>query len=225
MSHTSKQTEFEHAKDIYTDNIVHENVEGDHAVLVVRDENPESPREWDNFGTLIASHRNYDYTDGGAALPKGREFSGWEEIEQYLRKERGAVALLPVYAYIHSGITINTTGFSCPFESGRLGVIYTTREKLLKEFNTKRVTKALLKKAEHNLRCEVEVLDQYLTGDVYGIIQFCEGRETDACWGYFGLDYARNEANAALKHAIHEATRARTDEELGQLFLQFDPGI
>jgi hypothetical protein len=36
--------------------------------------------------------------------------------------------ILPLYLYDHSGITMNTTGFSCPWDSGQVGWIYTSKE-------------------------------------------------------------------------------------------------
>jgi hypothetical protein len=54
-------------------------------------------------------------------------------------------------------------------------------------------------RAEKCLRAEVEVYDQYLTGDVYGFIVeelVCERcdtwEETDSCWGFFGSDVRDN---------------------------------
>ena len=36
--------------------------------------------------------------------------------------------MLPLYLYDHSGITMNTTGFSCPWDSGQVGWIYAFKE-------------------------------------------------------------------------------------------------
>ena len=42
--------------------------------------------------------------------------------------------MLPLYLYDHSGITMNTTGFSCPWDSGQVGWIYASKEDALREF-------------------------------------------------------------------------------------------
>lgn len=91
--------------------------------------------------------------------------------------------ILPLYLYDHSGITMNTEGFACPWDSGQVGVIYcgngTMRQATIE-----------------NLKLEVATYDQYLTGDVYGFI--CEEEvdgeweETDSCWGFYGNDPAEN---------------------------------
>jgi hypothetical protein len=217
-------TDYEEALQQHT--IIHKIERGDHAVLVVPDSDPQNPRtDCDNFGVLVTQHRRYDWTDDGAALPKNNDFRDWDDVEKYLRKERGAALILPVYLYDHSGVTISTKPFSCRWDSCRVGCIYATREQILKTYSLKRLTKAALKKAEALLQGEVETFDQYLTGQVYGIVEYHNGVETDSCWGFYGDEYAKEEAEATLKCAIAEATRPRTDAELGQLFLQFDPVI
>ena len=48
--------------------------------------------------------------------------------------------MLPLYLYDHSGITMNTTGFSCPWDSGQVGWIYASKEDALREFGGKNIT-------------------------------------------------------------------------------------
>jgi hypothetical protein len=42
--------------------------------------------------------------------------------------------ILPVYLYDHSGLTINTTGFTCPWDSGQIGWIYASHEQVKAEY-------------------------------------------------------------------------------------------
>ena len=67
--------------------------------------------------------------------------------------------MLPLYLYDHSGITMNTTGFSCPWDSGQVGWIYASKEDALREFGGKTFTAATRKKAEDRMRGEVEYYD------------------------------------------------------------------
>lgn len=76
--------------------------------------------------------------------------------------------MLPLYLYDHSGITMNTTGFSCPWDSGQVGWIYASKEDALREFGGKSFTAATRKKAEDCMRGEVECYDSYLRGEAYG---------------------------------------------------------
>lgn len=149
-----------------------------------------SPREWDNFGTVACWHTRYSLSDEDKEIKKDN-FNSVEEIEEYLIKERNAEILIPIYIYDHSGITINTTGFSCIWDSGQCGFIYCTKEKRLKEKLTK-------KKAEEVMRNEIKTYDLYLTGQVYSyylyknvICDKCKHTEKeiiDSCCGYFYED-------------------------------------
>jgi hypothetical protein len=75
---------------------------------------------------------------------------------------------LPTFLYDHGGISMSTGGFSCPWDSGQVGFIYVSREKVREEYGWKVITKKREEKIRGYLRDEVKVYDQYLTGDVYG---------------------------------------------------------
>lgn len=68
----------------------------------------------------------------------------------------GAVNILPLYLYDHSGITMNTTGFSCPWDSGRVGFIFAAQATIL-------LCGTSEDKIEDELRSEVEVYDKYIS--------------------------------------------------------------
>jgi hypothetical protein len=166
--------------------VVHR-VENEEVVLkIVRDEYPVNPREWDNLGTMVCFHRRYDLGD-----PHDFETPG-EFLERVT--ERDAI-ILPLYLYDHSGITMSTVPFHCPWDSGQVGWIYVLKEDVRKEWGVKRITPKLRKKVEDILRSEVETYDQYLQGDVYGFTLHnkCKscGNEfelIDSCWGFYGDD-------------------------------------
>lgn len=92
---------------------------------VVHDEDAPNPRkEFDCFGKMVCFHRRYDLGDKHDL--KAEDFNGWDELEAYLKEDLKAAVVLPLYLYDHSGITINTTGFSCPWDSGQVGFTYAT---------------------------------------------------------------------------------------------------
>lgn len=92
--------------------------------------------------------------------------------------------ILPLYLYDHSGITMNTTGFSCPWDSGQVGWIYATGEDVVKEYGS--ITPETLEKAKDLLQGEVEYYDHYIRGDCYGLQLFKGEEEIDSCWGFIG---------------------------------------
>ena len=94
--------------------------------------------------------------------------------------------ILPLYLYDHSGITMNTTGFHCPWDSGQVGFIHVSLEDVRREYGVRRVSAKLRQTVEGALRAEVGVYDDYLRGNVYGYAIERDGDHVDSCWGYFG---------------------------------------
>jgi hypothetical protein len=170
------------------------------------DENPESPREWDNLGHMVCWHRRTDL--GDEQVRPGEHADSLKGFENWLVQERKARVILPIYIYEHSGITI-TARYEVylrypdkQWDAGQVGYIYVTADDIRKEYGVKRISQKLKKKVAELLVCEVSAYDQYLTGDVYGYVVKDEtGEHIDSCWGFFGLECARGEAQAALASA------------------------
>jgi hypothetical protein len=181
---------------------------------IYQDEDPESPRGWDNLGRIATVHlRNSRLTDESEGhLPE--DLSGWDAVERYLERERGAAIILPVFMYDHGGVAISTSSFigraqHASWDSGQVGFIYATRAAILKEYSVTRITAGTKAKVIKVLEGEIETFNQYISGDVFGyqIVKPCPtcGQENsdvlDSCWGFYGLDYARKEATSALEAA------------------------
>lgn len=184
-------------------------------VKIVQDESPESPREWSNLGTMVCFHRRYTLSDAGNRFADPTEFKASPEYRE--ATARGVI--LPVYMYDHSGITIRTTPFSCPWDSGQVGWIYVSAQRILEEYSVKRITRKVREQVENALRAEVAAYDQFLRGDVYGyIIEDPDGNHLDSLWGCYGLDYVKAEANASALQALKsgfnpEAVREARERE------------
>ena len=156
------------------------------------DLNPCSPREFDNLGTIVCFHRRYML--GDETELKSSDFSSWEELENYLYKEENALIAIPVFMYDHSGLWINTTGFSCPWDSGQVGYIYISKEKVRSEYNCKRISKKLKEMIREMLCSEVDLYNDYLCGNVYGftLTDKENAEEIDSSCGFYGTDYIEN---------------------------------
>ena len=167
-------------------------------IKVYADPDAENPRTaWDNFGKMVCFHSRYVLGD--------KHTFTVEEIQELA--QRDDVVALPLYLYDHSGLTMRTYPFSCPWDSGQVGYIYADREMILKEFGGKRLTKAKREKAEKVLKSEVETYDQLLTGQVYGyMVEDQHGQHIDSCWGFFGdpQEYMIGEAKSAADHFIKQ---------------------
>lgn len=171
----------------------------DHILQIFQDTWGESPREWSNLGTMAIFHRRYNF--GDEVDFKSDDFDNWSEMGEYINKDLDAAVCIPIYMYDHSGITINCDGFACPWDSGQVGYIYVSREKVKDEYGVKRITSTLLEKVEKTLRREVHVMDQYITGDVYGFQVIKRYLNTngeiqediiDSCSGFYGDNFKEN---------------------------------
>jgi hypothetical protein len=125
------------------------------------------------------------------------DYNGWNELEEAIKKEYDVVMIKKVYAYIHSGMTISTQPFSCPWDSGVLGFVIITKADLRKEYNWKVLTQKRINEVYNRLDNimdgEVKVLDYYVSGDVYGFrIEDKNGDIEDSCYGFYGYDIKNN---------------------------------
>jgi len=183
---------------------IDEKVIGKYKIEIFPDDDPMNPRtDYDPLGSMICFHRRYRLGDK-------HDFSDPDDARMFLKNKRRIAIVLPLYLYDHSGITMSTSPFSCPWDSGQVGWIYITREKVREEYGCKRISKKMIERVKGYLINEVKEYDQYLTGDVYG---YCiteidpndpdeEGEEVDSSWGYFGDDYCMDEAVSVVKHLI-----------------------
>ena len=126
-----------------------------------------NPREDDNLGSMVCYHRRYDLGDKNPYLPghykpNSGDFWGWTDMGKYLDKVHDLAVCLPIYMYEHSGIALSTKPFSCRWDSGQIGFIFVSKEKLRKEYGVKRITASLVSKATCRLITEVELYNQYL---------------------------------------------------------------
>jgi len=172
------------------------------------DENPLNPREeFDNLSTMICFHSRYSLGDKHDCL--SGDFTGWDGLKKQIIREHRPVVILPLFLMDHSGLTISTDperfrAFdSAGWDWGQVGFVFVSRANALKEYGKKRISKRIREQAEKVLPAEVETYGEYLGGAVYGyIVKDADGEVLDSCWGFFGLDYARREAEEAAKHEI-----------------------
>ena len=171
-------------------------------INIHHDESTEDPRTFfEPMGHMVCFHNRYNLGDK-------HDFDSSDELMEYL--EEVDAEYLPLFLYDHSGITINTLGFSCPWDSGQVGVIYITPVEIENEYPIKDYPNQVERAVEY-LKGEVQHYDDFLTGQVYGYtIEPKEANKNincdDSCWGFYGhegVDYIINEnAKPAIDYAI-----------------------
>ncbi len=173
-----------------------------HKIELSYDEYANSPREDDNLGTMICFHNRYNLGDKHSYHKD--DFDSWAELEKQIIKDNGDSIILPLYLYDHSGITIKTTPFNCGFDSGRVGLIFISKEKVRNEYNTKRINKNLLNKVTEYLIAEVKTYDKYLTGEIYQYNIIKDDESIDSCYGYYSEEDAINDAKSIIDYRIKQ---------------------
>lgn len=161
---------------------------GQHTVTVYQDPDSENPRKMmDPLGTF--------------AVKANRHFSGDhdttpDEVRALMADPKNVTA--PVYALVHSGVSLSTSPFSCLWDSGFCGVIYIPWEKAKAEgFKTRKAARAAL-------ASEIETYSAWLEGAVFGYeVTDPKGNHVDSCWGFYGpgMEYCVEDATRAAKHA------------------------
>jgi len=188
-------------------------------ISILPDTCAEDPRTaFDNQGTMACFAKRHTLGDSKKVhLIDSEDFNGWAEMRKYIEKELDAAVVLPIYMYSHGGETISTSPFSCPWDSGQIGFIFISKEKVREEYSVKRISKELLEKVTKILQSEVETYDQYITGDVYGykiMNNQDEDEEIDSCWGFYGSEHEKSGLLEYAKNAIDCQIKEREDKEL-----------
>lgn len=214
-------------------------------VTIEYDQDAESPREWGNLGKMVCWHHRYNlgdeqpkYDADEYLLDLARDQVSLNYPDSFLEHNRDKIltqhfTILPLYLYDHSGITMSTGAFSCPWDSGQVGFIYASLKDVLKEksltagsWNTKvswqsnkqaPETITIRQYAERVLKQEVETYDEFLTGQVYGyVVEDENGEHLDSCWGFFGLDYCKEQAREVAEYRNKQITETEAQTAIAE---------
>lgn len=99
-----------------------------------QDNMPINPREDFNNCTICYVRNRYL---GSSKYDNDMDFADSDDLNDYLAglKDRGTEFVsVPLYAYVHSGITISTGSFDDPWDSGCFGVAICTKEQVVEAF-------------------------------------------------------------------------------------------
>lgn len=180
--------------------VVKEAKVGNETVKIVQDNSCESPRDWDNLAMMVFAG-GHSHLGDSHNVNFNQFFSSRHDFiergEEIVRKHFKDVAICyPVHLYEHSGtsISIDYSGqYTCRWDSGTIGFAIVTKEAIRHNFGIKRVTKEYIEKADRILKGEIETLNQYVQGEVYGFeVEDEDGNYVDSCYGFYGSDIETN---------------------------------
>jgi hypothetical protein len=170
---------------------------------------------WNNYAELI---RRATTEERRQFLVSERDEKDEALSKKYAAKKqkliKDALIVLPLYLYDHSGITMSTGSFGCPWDSGQVGLIVCTKARAVKEWGgkSKRYTKAVQEKAIACLEAEVEVYDAHIRGNY--VLACAVDPDTMEVYGSLcGVLIVDHKED--MKHALDEA-RNLVDDHVSQ---------
>ena len=148
-------------------------------LVIEQDEFTEDPRSWDNLGTMLCCHRDYNLGDCnsnretelqlaeicrkyGKSDEEIDEMTFAEEIQFIL--DQDDICGLPLWLYDHSGISISTRR-QCPWDSSYVGLIFIEKDFFIAQTGLKD-EKDWKIKAKEVLENEIEAYNCFLQGNV-----------------------------------------------------------
>lgn len=157
----------------------------DYTIKIVPDSDLMNPRDEEPRTTMICFHRKYSL--GDESDYKQDHYDSWDELEREIQREEKPMIIYLVFMYNHSGRSLSTSPFSCPWDSGQIGFIFIPKAKYIEEFRHFDVMERH-KRAEESIQSELEIYNKYIEGDGYGFnIYSPEDPEdpVDSCWGFY----------------------------------------
>lgn len=139
-------------------------------IEIVPDESYESPQDWgDDSLFLVGFHRDFTVTTDDIKEPSN--------IDEY----KNAYWILPLYAYIHSGVALSLSDakylFNCRWDSCQVGAVLASKKEFKTIEEAYRVGKGL-----------VDTWNDCLSGNVWG---YNVDEIGASCYGYYG-DYEKS---------------------------------
>lgn len=162
---------------------------------IYTDEDSDDPRSWDNACTMVCFHKRYDLGDKNHEY-KWENYSSWQELEEAINEHERPLVIKPLYLLDHSGITISTSDFGDPWDSGMVGFAFISNKHVDETgltINNDETFSDYRKRLSEVIDAEVETYDQYIRGNVYAFqLEDENGNTIDSCGGFYGNDWKAN---------------------------------
>jgi len=156
-------------------------------LITIKDDDAESPNAWmDENRILVYDHRQFTV-----------DRKGFEPMEIFQAMMEPALYkgyhVFPLYAYIHSGVSLSLTYNGDRWDTSMKGFI------LIKDGEEGVTSREEALKPAEDL---VELWNSYLEGSYWFNIKNPEGDEIDSCGGFYGYDHEKSGLMDTCRDAI-----------------------
>ena len=175
----------------------------------------DSPRDFAEHFTTIWCNNSHYRADGKDIDDLLKEldlddFPGSFKNLCAIADKKGYFAI-PVYAYIHSGISLSLGSFSDPWDSGTFGVITIPKATIYKEYNCKRISKSLKETLTGYIKAEIKEYEDYCNSNCFRF-EIAEGDDEDCMGGFYGDDFENNGLMEYAKDSINSYLKTKENE-------------
>lgn len=134
------------------------------------------------------------------------------ELQELMERKLKGWLWLPVYAYVHGGVSLNTGGFGDPWDSAMSGFVGISEDEARKTWGWKLLTKKRRERIYKALESHVEEVSKILNGEVYAYTieeiksttLYEEDCTVDSMCGMVGMEHALETLAAEMAVACGE---------------------
>lgn len=155
-------------------------------IRIVYDDAPESPTTWGWYDIVTFDTRSVTSTSPWAYVD---EETGKPNAELAEQLKDGRAFWLDIYEHGGTSYSLHAEGTQDQWDTAGKGGLIILTDDALKEVDA-------YKYREAAARGYLETYTEWANGEVYGYqIEDADGDDVDSCYGFYGLDYCKEQAN------------------------------
>ncbi len=166
-------------------------------IKIIQDSDVEAPENDDGLFIVTTRNRYFEVLHDGKDARTCMEDK--ELCKQYW--------IFPLNAYIHSGVSLSLSSgypYNDQWDGGQIGFVFAAKSEW--RYRTRELKKCC--SAQTAAAGHVQTWNQFLSGDVWGYDITQDDEDIDSCWGFYGLEYCKQEAITTVEYHVKRATKA-----------------
>jgi len=162
-----------------------EKIIGKYRAVVDVTEHDCNPRtDEDNLSIMLCFHKRYNLGDQDHDYDE-RDYDSFSDMLAEIKKREDPLTILPLYLLDHSGCTISVGSFGDRWDSGMIGFVFVSKQRVREEYGVKRISKKIKSIVDSVIDAEVKIYDAYLKGEVYEYKLYDGKNLIDSSFGFY----------------------------------------